>query len=68
MWKYQTPQRFGAVGLGEPDQAALLIDPQDTEAAFESQQFAVRWLANHFGLPPDRAALVADLAGIGGAP
>lgn len=41
--------------------------PKDSALAFPLQR-AVRHLAEHFGLPLATAAVVAELAGLGGAP
>ncbi len=37
----------------------------DTKSSPSNQSLAARWVAAHFNLTHDRAALIADLAGLG---
>lgn len=50
-----------AVVLGRPDTR------EDKPTRFPRQDLATAWLVRRFGLLPRRAALIAGLAGIGGA-
>ncbi len=59
--------RVARTGLGlEKSFPAISILSVTTPAILQQQNFAVLRLARRFGLAPSTAAVVADLAGIGG--